>query len=132
MPLMLTLKPGERVILAGAVIKNGPTVSHLQIENQVTLLRQKDILTEAEATTPCKKIYLVVQLMYIGDGLTSELAQVYWDLVRDVLAAAPSTNDLISQISAYILESSFYPALKVAKKLISYEEELIKHATTLS
>ncbi|OGR30065.1 MAG: hypothetical protein A2X83_07235 [Desulfuromonadales bacterium GWD2_54_10] len=131
MPLMLTLKPGERVILAGAVIKNGPTVSHLQIENQVTLLRQKDILTEIEATTPCKKIYLIVQLMYIGDGLNSELAQVYWDLVRDVLTAAPSTNDLISQISAYILNSSFYPALKVAKKLILYEEELIKHATTL-
>lgn len=131
MPLMLTLKPGERVILSGAVIKNGPTVTHLQIENQVTLLRQKDILTENEATTPCKKVYLVVQLMYIGDGLTSELAQVYWDLVRDILAAAPSTNDLISQISAYILSANFYPALKVAKKLISYEEELLDHATKL-
>lgn len=131
MPLILTLKPGERVILAGAVIKNGPAVAHLQIENKVTLLRQKDILTEAEATTPCKRIYLVVQLMYIGDGLTSELAQLYWDLVRDVVAAAPSTNDLISEMSAYIVESSFYPALKVAKKLISYEEELIEHATTI-
>jgi len=131
MPLVLTLKPGERVILGGAVIKNGPAVAHLLIENQVTLLRQKDILTEAEATTPCKKIYLVVQLMYVGEGLTSELAQLYWELVRDILAAAPSTNDLISQMSAYIVESSFYPALKVAKKLISYEEELLKHATTL-
>lgn len=131
MPLILTLKPGERVILAGAVIKNGPAVAHLQIENRVTLLRQKDILTEIEATTPCKKIYLVVQLMYIGDGLTSELTQLYWDLVRDVLAAAPSTNDLISQMSAYIVESSFYPALKIAKKLISYEEELIEHAAKL-
>lgn len=132
MPLILTLKPGERVILGGAVIKNGPTVAHLQIENKVTLLRQRDILTEAEATTPCKRIYLVIQLMYIGDGLTSELAQLYWDLVRDVVAAAPSTNDLISQISAYIVESNFYPALKVAKKLISYEEELLNHATTIS
>ena len=131
MSLILTLKPGERVILGGAVIKNGPAVAHLQIENRVTLLRQKDILTESEATTPCKKIYLVVQLMYIGDGLTSELTQLYWDLVRDVLAAAPSTNDLISQISAYIVESSFYPALKIAKKLISYEEELIEHAAKL-
>lgn len=131
MPLILTLKPGERVILAGAVIKNGASVSHLQIENQVTLLRQKDILTEAEATTPCKKIYLVIQLMYIGDGLTSDLAEIYWDHVRDVLAAAPSTNDLISEMSAYIVESSFYPALKVAKRLISYEEELIEHATAL-
>ena len=131
MPLQLTLKPGERVILAGAVIQNGPTVAHLQIENQVPLLRQKDILTEAEATSPCRRIYLVVQLMYIGEGLTTESTQVYWDLVRDVLAAAPSTNDLISQMSAYILDSNFYPALKVAKKLIAYEEELIKHATTL-
>ena len=131
MSLKLTLKPGERVIVAGAVITNGPTVVHLQIENQVTLLRQRDIITEAEATTPCKKIYLVIQLMYIGDGLTSELAQVYWDLVRDVLAAAPSTNDLITQISANIVNSSFYTALKIAKKLISYEEELIKHPTTL-
>ena len=131
MPLKLTLKPGERVIVAGAVLTNGPTVAHLQIENRVPLLRQRDILTEAEATTPCKKIYLVIQLMYIGGGLTSELAQVYWELVRDVLAAAPSTNDLISEISAYIVDLSYYPALKVAKKLISYEEELLEHATKL-
>jgi flagellar biosynthesis repressor protein FlbT len=131
MSLVLTLKPGERVILGGAVIKNGPAVAHLRIENKVTLLREKDILTEAAATTPCKKIYLVVQLMYVGDGLTSDLAQLYWELVRDILAAAPSTNDLISQMSAYIVESSFYAALKVAKKLILYEEELLKHATTL-
>ena len=129
MPLKLTLKPGERVILAGAVIKNGPTVAHLQIENQVTLLRQKDILTEIEANTPCKRIYLVVQLMYIGEGLTSALAQLYWDLVRDVLVAAPSTNDLISQMSTYIVELSFYQALKIAKKLISYEEELLNNVT---
>jgi flagellar protein FlbT len=131
MPLKLTLRPGERIIVGGAVLTNGSTVANLLVENRVPLLRQKDILSETEATTPCKKIYLVIQLMYIGDGLTSELAQLYWDLVRDVLAAAPSTNDLISQMSAYIVESSFYTALKVAKKLISYEEELFKHATTL-
>ncbi|MBV5337950.1 MAG: flagellar biosynthesis repressor FlbT [Deltaproteobacteria bacterium] len=130
MPLRLTLKPEERVIVGGAVIKNGHTVAHLLIENKVPLLREKDILTEAEATSPCRRVYLVVQLMYIGDGLTSELAQLYWDLVRDVLAAAPSTKDLISQISAYIVDTDFYPALKIAKKLISYEEELLTHATT--
>lgn len=132
MPLVLTLKPEERVIISGAVIKNGSSVTHLQIENHVTLLRQKDILTEADAITPCKKIYFAIQLMYIGDGLTSDLAEVYWDLVRDVLAAAPSTKELVSQISAYVDESNFYSALKVAKKLILYEEELVTHATKLS
>lgn len=131
MPLKLTLKPGERIIVGGAVLTNGSSVANLLVENRVAILRQKDILSEANATTPCKKIYLVVQLMYIGEGLTSDLAQLYWDMVRDVLEAAPSTNDLISQMSAYIVESSFYPALKVAKKLIFYEEELIRHATSL-
>ena len=131
MPLKLTLKPGERIIVGGAVLTNGPTVAHLMVENQVPLLRQRDILSEAKATTPCKKLYLVVQLMYIGDGLTSEFAQLYWGLVRDILEAAPSTNDLISQMSAYIVDSEFYPALKIAKKLISYEEELMNHAAKL-
>ena len=130
MPLKLTLKPGEKIIIGGAVLTNGSTVANLLVENRVPILRQNDILSEAKATTPCKKVYLVIQLMYIG-GLTSELAQLYWDLARDVLAAAPSTNDLISQISAYILDSKFYSALKVAKKLISYEEELMDHATKL-
>jgi flagellar protein FlbT len=129
MPLKLTLKPGERVIIAGAVLTNGPSVAHLHIENHVPLLRQRDILTQDEANSPCKKIYLVIQLMYIGDGLTSELAQVYWELVRDVLAAAPSTNNLISEISELVVASSFYPALKIAKQLISYEEELMNHVT---
>jgi len=131
MPLKLTLKPGERIIVGGAVLTNGPTVAHLMVENQVPLLRQRDILSEAKATTPCKKLYLVVQLMYIGDGLTSEFAQLYWGLVRDILEAAPSTNDLISQMSAYIVEANFYAALKIAKKLITYEEELMNHATEL-
>ena len=129
MPLKLTLRPGERVIVSGAVLTNGPTVAHLLIENRVPLLRQKDILTEDLATTPCRKIYLVIQLMYIGDGLTADLAQLYWNLVSELLEAAPSTKDLISEISAYIVESSFYSALKVAKRLISYEEELIHHVS---
>ena len=131
MPLKLTLKPGERIIVGGAVLTNGSTVAHLLVENRVPLLRQRDILSEAQATTPCKKVYLVVQLMYIGEGLTPELAQLYWGLVRDILEAAPSTNDLISQMSAYIVDSEFYPALKIAKKLISYEEELMNHAAKL-
>lgn len=131
MPLKLTLKPGERVIVAGVVLTNGSTIAHLQVENHVPILRQKDILTENEATTPCKRIYLATQLMYIGGGLTSELAHVYWELVRDVLVAAPSTKDLISQISEYIVGLDFYSALKSAKKLISYEEELLNHAAKL-
>lgn len=125
--LRLVLKPNERIILDGAVIRNGSTTAHLYVENKVAVLRQKDILTETEANTPCKRIYLVVQLMYIGDGLSEELSNLYWQLAGDVVKAAPSMKDLISSISQSIVDSAYYQALKYAKTLISTEEELLRH-----
>jgi flagellar protein FlbT len=129
MSLRIVLKPNERIIIDGAVIRNGTTTAHLFVENKVPVLRQKDILTEAEANTPCKRIYLVVQLMYIGDGLTDELSGLYWQLARDIIEAAPSMKHLISDISQSIVDANFYQALKQARILISSEEELMRHAT---
>lgn len=129
MALKITLKPHEKVIIGGAVLTNGPSTCHLQVENKVPLLRQDSILTEEEAITPCKRIYFVIQMMYISGGLTAELSQVYWELVKEVVHAAPSTNNLISQISQDIIAEKYYQAMKTAKKLINYEEELIKNAT---
>ena len=129
MPLKLTLKPHERVILGGAVITNGASASHLLIENNVPVLRQADILSEAQANTPCRRIYFVLQLLYIDQAQSAELHPVYWELAREVLEAAPSMKNLISKISQFIIENKMYQALKSAKKLIQYEEELINNAT---
>jgi len=129
MPLKLTLKPHERVILGGAVITNGASSSHLLIENNVPILRQTDILSEAQANTPCRRIYFVLQLIYIDQAQSAELQPLYWELAREVLEAAPSMKNLISKISQFIIENKMYQALKAARKLIQYEEELIKNAT---
>lgn len=129
MSLKIVLKPHERVIIGGAVLRNGASASHLHVENKVPVLRQKDIMTETEADTPCKQIYLTIQLMYIGDGLTPELSQLYWAQVQDILTAAPSMKDLLSSISQFIVDGEFYQALKKSKELISYEEELLRHVS---
>jgi len=128
MALKLALKPHERIILGGAVIRNGASSSHLLIENNVPILRQADILSEADADSPCRRIYFLIQLLYIDGDKNPELQPMYWELVSDVLSAAPSMKDLISQISQLIIKAKFYQALKVAKKLIQYEEELLNNA----
>ncbi len=127
MALKLSLKPHERVVISGAVITNGPAACILFVENNVPILREKDILTEEQADTFCKKIYLVIQLMYLGEVPNVELAQIYGQLVTDLLVAVPSMKDLISGITAYILDGKFYQALKQAQQLIQYEEELLNH-----
>ena len=129
MALKLTLKPHEKVILGGAVIQNGSSTSHFSVENNVPILRQADILTQDQAITPCRRIYMAIQLMYIDERNTATLHPVYWELVKEVIEAAPSMKDLLSQISQYILDGKFYQALKAARNLIQHEEELLKHVT---
>lgn len=132
MPLKLTLKPHERIIVGGAVIKNGVSSSHLIVENSVPILRQADIMSESEANSPCRRIYFAIQLLYIDTEKGLELQAAIYNLAKDVLEAAPSMKDLISEVSQLIIENKLYHALKSAKKLIQYEEELLRNVSKFS
>jgi flagellar protein FlbT len=125
MPLKITLKPHERMIAGGAVISNGNTRCDLLIENKVPILRQKDIMREKDADSPCRKIYFTIQLMYIDEENLTEHHNTYWKMVQDIIKAAPSMLVLIDQISDHILNSKYYQALRLARKLIDYEQEII-------
>ncbi len=128
MALDISLKPGEKIIISGAVVTNGGARSNLFIENRVAVLREKDIMKETAADTPCRRIYFVIQLMYIDEGNVVEYHNTYWSLVRDVVAAAPRTLDLIDPISGHILNGEYYQALKLTRKLMDYEREVVKNA----
>ncbi len=125
MALKITLRPHEKMILGGAVVTGGSSISNLVIENRVPVLREKDILGTDDAYSPARKIYFVIQLMYIDEKNPAELHKTYWCLVKDVLKAAPSMLGLIDQISEDILDNKYYQALKLAKTLIGYEEEVL-------
>ncbi|MEE9910752.1 MAG: flagellar biosynthesis repressor FlbT [Deltaproteobacteria bacterium] len=125
MSLKITLKPHEKFILGGAVIANGDAKSTFVLENDVPILREKDILTLASANTPCKRIYFAIQLMYIDGTNLAEHHKTFWELVKDVARAAPSRKPMLQEISEYILSDRYYQALKLTKKLIEYEQEVI-------
>lgn len=128
MALKISLKPHERMIIGGAVVKNGNKVVELFIENNVTILREKDIINEAGANTPCKRIYFIIQLMYIDGGKSADYQNSYDELVRDLVAAAPSTATLVARINEAISAGKLYHALKLARQLIDYEDGLIRLA----
>ena len=127
MSLKVELKPGERVIIGECVITNADQRTRLVIDGQAPILREKDILTAKTADSPAKRIYLAVQLMYISRDPTAH-HQIYFELVRNILRAAPSSWPLIESINNHILIGELYKALRQAKKLIAYEAELIENA----
>ena len=125
MALIIDLKPHEKIIIGESLITNDKNKSRLHIEGNAPIMREKDIMLEKHANTPCKKIYLAVQLMYLSPD-PKELHSTYFELVKQVQDAAPSTAPLIAEIGAYILADRYYKALKEAKKLIEYEKELME------
>jgi flagellar protein FlbT len=127
MALKVELKPNERVLIGESVITNCDQRSWLVIEGSSPILREKDILTAKRADTPAKRIYLAVQLMYTSRDPRAH-HEIYFSLVRQIVEAAPSTWQFIEGINNQILTGNLYKALKEAKKLIAYEEELFQHA----
>ncbi len=128
MALKVELKPGERILIGDSVITNGDQRTRFLVDGTAPILREKDIMTAEQANTPAKRIYLSVQLMYIsGDPVRHH--QVYFNLMRDILQAAPSAGKYIATINNQILTGDLYKALKSARKLIDYEQELLQHAT---
>src|SRR6478609_10760545 len=71
MPLKLSLKPGEKFVLNGAVLANGDKRTRLVIQNKACVLREKDIMQPEEANTPARRIYLAIMMMYL-EGEASE------------------------------------------------------------
>jgi flagellar biosynthesis repressor protein FlbT len=127
MSLKVELKPGERLIVGNCVITNSDQRTRLFIDGKAPILREKDILTAETANTPAKRIYFAVQLMYIHEDV-GKLTEGYFKLVNDIIAAAPSTIRIVDEINNEILTGQLYKALKAAKKLIQYEQELLGNA----
>ena len=127
MALKVELKPNERIIVGNAVIRNGEQRTRFFIEGDAPILREKDILTPTTADTPGKKVYLAVQLMYLQNDLSTH-NEIYFPLVRDFLSAAPSAMPLIADVNNRILSGDLYKALRSAKKLVAYEQDLMANA----
>jgi flagellar biosynthesis repressor protein FlbT len=127
MSLKVELKPHERLIIGNCVVTNSDQRTRLFIDGKAPVLREKDILTEATANTPARRIYFAVQLMYLDDNIET-LRSDYFSLVNDIVTAAPSCIPIVDQINNEILTGSLYKALKAAKRLISHEEDLLNAA----
>jgi len=127
MGLKVELKPGERIILGESIVTNGDQRTRLVIEGEAPILREKDIMTSETADTPCKRVYLLVQLMYLSRD-PKHHHDTYFKLVKEIIAAAPSTSGYFDRINNQILTGNNYKALKDAQSLIEYEKELLANA----
>jgi flagellar protein FlbT len=124
MPLKLSLKPGEKFVLNGAVVQNGDRRGTLVLQNKASVLREKDIMQAEEATTPARRVYFPVMMMYLDEG---DAGKYYDEFVRRMteFMGAITNPEVLSdcvEVSKHVLAREFYKGLMGCRKLIDYED----------
>jgi len=127
MPLKIELRPNERLIIGNALITNDKERINFYIEGDVPILREKFVMTAEHADTPFKRVYFIVQGMYLSKN-PSELHDEYFTHIKDIIQAAPSLTGCIDDLNQLILRENYYGALKKTMDLIDQEDEMLKKA----
>jgi flagellar protein FlbT len=127
MAFRLTLKPHERAVLAGAVIRNGNSRTVLLVENEVPILRECDILSPAAVRTPADRVVLAIQLMYLDAAQRDGHHAAYLTLAGELRDTAPSLREELVQVDDHVSAGRYYQALRAARRLREGERRLLDH-----
>jgi flagellar biosynthesis regulator FlbT len=124
MPLSLRLKPGERLIVNGAVLRNGsPRAIELELLNHVTTLHERDLMLPEDAATPLQRLYFAVQMMHLEPDQEIPHRRSAIDLAALIYADEMQKGggllcETISDVITLIGERSYPQALRRLQKEI--------------
>ena len=131
MPLKLSLKPGEKFVLNGAVVQNGDRRGVLVLQNKASVLREKDIMQPDEATTPARRIYFPVMMMYLDEANAERQYDEFATRLTEFMGVVRNPDvlgDCIA-ISKHVMAREYYKGLMLSRKLIEYEEQRVGHVS---
>ncbi|HEX4293215.1 MAG TPA: flagellar biosynthesis repressor FlbT [Rhizomicrobium sp.] len=129
MPLKLSLKPGEKFVLNGAVLANGDKRTSLVLQNKACVLREKDIMQPGEAVTPARRIYLPIMMMYLDVENFEEYYNEFALRMTEFMGAIQTRTVLASciDISREVTNGQYYKALMTCRKLFEFEQERLNY-----
>ena len=133
MPLKLSLRPGERFVVNGAVVQNGDRRGALILQNKASVLREKDIMQPGEASTPARRVYFPVMLMYLDQAENEDTFGEFAQRLAEFMGAVRNPEVLAEcvSVSRDVMAGDFYRALMRCRKIIAYEDERLGTATNV-
>ena len=125
MPLKLSLKPGEKFVLNGAVVQNGDRRGVLVLQNKASVLREKDIMQPQDANTPARRIYFPVMMMYLDEANAQSFYDEFVRRLSEFMNVISNPDILAECVSCskHVLARQYYKALMGARKIVEYEQQ---------
>jgi len=131
--LKISLKPGERLFLNGAVIRVDRKVT-VELMNDVQFLLEAHVLQAEQASTPLRQLYFILQVMLMNPSGAAEARAMFRQSLPLLLASFSNERILagLKQVDRLVAETHVFDALKLIRSLYPLEEECFDGAEAAS
>lgn len=122
----VTLRPGERIFINGAVIKADGRVS-FELLNDVPYLIEHEIMYPEQTVTPLRQLYYVLQSMILEPSSMKTAMQVYEASIEGLRLAFVNVTVLtgLDEVRDHVEAGSPFLALKALRPLIPVEDSIL-------
>lgn len=124
--LRISLKSGEKIFINGAVLRVDRKVS-LEFLNDVTFLLENHVLQPADATTPLRQLYFIVQMMLINPEGADQSMNMFKKSVMMLLNCFQNEEirGELKRVDEIVSGGKPFEALKVIRKLYPLEDAIL-------
>jgi flagellar protein FlbT len=128
--LQISLKPGERIFINGAVLKVDRKVS-LEFLNDVTFLLEHHVLQPEDTRTPLRQLYFIVQTVLINPANSADARAMFDGSIGSLQASFENTaiRQGLTEIRDLFERGRVFEALKVCRSLFAIEDDILAQAS---
>lgn len=131
-PMRISLRAGEKIYVNGAVLRVDRKVA-LELINDVAFLLESQVMQVADATTPLRQLYFIIQLMLMSPHDVEEAKSVYREHRCALLAVTENADVLegLSVVEELVEAKRYYDALRKIRGLFDIEQSILTGAQPL-
>lgn len=126
MSLTIELAPFEMAIIDDDLVRNGAEPRKIVVSDGERVLREHEILTQEEADTPAKMLYLAVEHALLAKANHNEIHAHVHRIASEIAEVAPPLRDRISRLRFHLDQNALRCALAEARSIIAAEADILK------
>lgn len=122
----ITLRPGEKLYLNGAVLRADRKVS-IELMNEAAFLLEAHVMHVDKATTPVRQLYFIVQMMLMNPRDTAAATVLFRETMPRMQAAYTDRDvlDIFPQVDKLVAAARYFEGLKLLRSIFARDDVLM-------
>ncbi len=131
MALKLVLKPNERIVINGCMMRNSARRLVLSVESYADVVRGHDLLDEDAPVTPVSRVYYLVQNALIHSKLREDLVPIIQREMANLATTFehPSLGHIF-EAANFVSIGDYYKAMRALRHVLEHEAKLFDHISS--